>query len=94
MPPQATPSSEDLARYLEARGELSKPWMLQLLRLTKLNEARGSLSHQEYEERLREAHADLMRVSDLWRASRQEKFDGSASGPAPIEPLPGSPEDR
>ena len=40
------PSSADLARYLEARGELSKPWMLQLLRLTKLKESKDDLDPQ------------------------------------------------
>ena len=37
------PSSADLARYLESRGELSKPWMLQLLHLTKLKESKNDL---------------------------------------------------
>ena len=38
-PGSPSPSASELARYLEQRGELSKPWMLQLLRLTKLKEA-------------------------------------------------------
>ena len=37
MPPEFQPSSDDLARYLEQRGELTKPWNLQMLRLKKLN---------------------------------------------------------
>ena len=39
MPPEFQPSSDDLARYLEQRGELTKPWNLQMLRLKKLKEA-------------------------------------------------------
>ena len=49
------PSSADLARYLEARGELGKPWMWQLLRLAKLKESKDSLPPEEYLERLRKA---------------------------------------
>jgi hypothetical protein len=71
----------DLARYLEQRGELGKPWMLQLLRLTKLK-------------KLQEAHADLMRLGEFWKGREQEVFTGRYQPPALIEPLPGSPEDR
>jgi len=39
----ALPNSEELARYLEQRGELSKPWMLQMLRLTKLKDAKDHM---------------------------------------------------
>ena len=40
MPPEFQPSSDDLARYLEQRGELTKPWNLQMLRLKKLRKQR------------------------------------------------------
>ncbi|MCX5942839.1 MAG: hypothetical protein NTU65_07130 [Cyanobacteria bacterium] len=40
--PSPIPSSADLARYLEQRGELGKPWMWHLLRLSKLKEAKDS----------------------------------------------------
>ena len=43
MPPEFQPSSDDLARYLEQRGELTKPWNLQMLRLKKLKEAKDSM---------------------------------------------------
>jgi hypothetical protein len=93
-PGPATPSSEELARYLEQRGELSKPWMLQMLRLTKLKEAKASMDPGEYMAKLAEAHADLMRLGEFWKGREQEVFGGRYSPPELIEPLPGSPEDR
>ena len=94
VPGPATPSSEELARYLEQRGELSKPWMLQLLRLTKLKEAKDSMDPGEYMAALAEAHADLMRLGEFWKGREQEVFSGRYTPPTLIEPLPGSPEDR
>ena len=93
-PASPSPSSEELARYLEQRGELSKPWMLQLLRLTKLKEAKDTMAPEEFVERLQEAHADLMRLGEFWRGREQEVFSGRYVPPTLIEPLPGSPEDR
>ena len=87
-------SSVELARYLEQRGELSKPWMLQLLRLTKLKESRDSMDPQEYMHALQEAHADLMRLGEFWKGREQEVFGGRYQPSSVIEPLPGSPEDR
>ena len=92
--PGSTPSSADLARYLEQRGELSKPWMLQLLRLTKLKEAKDTMEPQEFVDRLQEAHADLMRLGEFWKGREQEVFGGRYQPPTLIEPLPGSPDDR
>lgn len=88
------PSSAELARYLEQRGELSKPWMLQMLRLAKLKEARASMDPQEYMERVQEAHSDLMRLGEFWKGREQEVFGGQYRPSQAIEPLPGSPEDR
>lgn len=89
-----TPSSQELARYLEQRGELSKPWMLQLLRLTKLKEAKDTMDPQEFIDRLQEAHADLMRLGEFWKGREQEVFGGRYQPSSLIEPLPGSAEDR
>ena len=93
-PGDANLSSVELARYLEQRGELSKPWMLQLLRLTKLKESKDSMEPQEFVERLQEAHADLMRLGEFWKGREQEVFRGRYQPATLIEPLPGSPEDR
>ena len=94
MLPEFQPSSEDLARYLEQRGELSKPWNLQMLRLQKLKEAKESMDPQLYLEKVQEAHADLMRLGQFWKGREQEVFGGTYQPSELIEPLPGSPDDR
>jgi hypothetical protein len=88
------PSSEDLARYFEARGELSKPWTLHMLRLTKLQEAKDSMAPEEYLAKVQEAHADLMRLGEFWKGREAEVFGGRYQPPLTIEPLPGSADDR
>ena len=94
MSADPSPTPEQLARYLEERGALSKPWMLQLLRLSKLKAERESMDPHEYLLRVQEAHADLMRLREFWKGREAELF-GAAYRPAEvIEPLPGSPEDR
>jgi hypothetical protein len=92
--PGSRPTAADLARYLEQRGDLSKPWALQLLRLSKLKEARDSMDPADYVRCVQEAHADLMRLGEFWKGREQEVFGGRYSPPELIEPLPGSPEDR
>jgi len=87
-------NAAQLARYLEQRGELSKPWMLQLLRLTKLKEEQASMDPDEYLEKLKEAHADLMRLGEFWKGREQEVFAGRYQPSSLVEPLPGSAEDR
>ena len=94
MPPEFQPSSDDLARYLEQRGELSKPWNLQMLRLKKLKEAKATMDPQLYLEKVQEAHADLMRLGQFWKGRELEVFGGQYQPSELIEPLPGSPEDR
>ena len=94
MPPEFQPSSDDLARYLEQRGELSKPWNVQLLRLQKLKESKDSMDPQEYIARVNEAHADLMRLGQFWKGREAEVFGGNYQPAELLEPLPGSPEDR
>ena len=88
------PSAAELARYLESRGELSKPWMLQMLRLAKLKENRGSMSQDDYMCSIRQAHSDLMRLGEFWKGREAEAFSGVYRPNDVIEPLPGSPEDR
>ena len=88
------PSAAELARYLESRGDLSKPWMLQMLRLAKLKEARGSMSEEDYMCSIKEAHSDPMRLGEFWKGREAEVFGGSYRPNDVIEPLPGSLEDR
>ena len=87
-------SSAEIARYLEQRGELSKPWNLQMLRLQKLKEAKGAMDKDEYIASIQDALADLMRLGEFWKGREQEVFGGTYTPPTQIEPLPGSPEDR
>ncbi|MEB3199106.1 MAG: hypothetical protein VKK62_01100 [Synechococcaceae cyanobacterium] len=88
------PSSAELARYLEARGELGKPWMWQLLRMAKLREEKDQLAPEDYDRRLSEAHADLMRLGEFWKGREAEVFGGAYQPSQVLEPLPGSPDDR
>ena len=88
------PSSAELARYLEQRGELGKPWMLQMLRLSKLKEARDQMTPETYLRSIQEAHADLMRLGEFWKGREEEVFNGGYHPNDVIEPLPGSLEDR
>ena len=94
MPPEFQPSSDDLARYLEQRGELTKTWNLQMLRLKKRKEGKDSMDPQLYLEKVQEAHADLMRLGQFWKGREQEVFGGTYQPAELIEPLPGSPDDR
>ncbi len=95
IPPSSGPPDAGLlARYLEQRGELSKPWALQMLRLAKLKESQHSLPPDEYLERIQEAHADLMRLGEFWRGREAEVFGGRYAPATIVEPLPGSPDDR
>ena len=94
MSPEFQPSSDDLARYLEQRGELTKPWNLQMLRLKKLKETKDSMDPQLYLEKVQEAHDDLMRLGQFWKGREQEVFGGTYQPSELIEPLPGSPDDR
>ena len=87
-------SSAEIARYLEQRGELSKPWNLQMLRLQKLKEAKGSMDNDAYIASIQDALTDLMRLGEFWKGREQEVFGGTYTPPTQIEPLPGSPEDR
>ena len=94
MAPANQPSSAELARYLEQRGELSKPWMLQMLRLSKLKEARDQMTPETYLKSIQEAHADLMRLGEFWKGREEEVFNGDYHPNNVIEPMPGSTEDR
>jgi hypothetical protein len=88
------PSSKDLATYLQARGELGKPWMWHLLRISKLRENKDSYTPEDYLQKVQEAHADLMRLGEFWKGRESEVFGGTYQPPSLIEPLPGSAEDR
>ena len=83
------PSAAELARFLEQRGDLSKPWNLQMLRLQKLKEEKEALTPEAYVEKLQDALQDLMRLGRFWEGREAEVF-GERFSPEQIEPLPGS----
>ncbi|MCP9773263.1 hypothetical protein KBY66_11600 [Synechococcus sp. Tobar12-5m-g] len=79
----SSPSSEDLARYLEQKGALTKPWLLMQLRLSKLKEEKEAMGQDEYILRVQDAHADLMRMGEFWRGQERETF-GASAGPTAL----------
>lgn len=94
MSSPSLPSSKDLSAYLKARGELGKPWLWHLLRISKLQENKDSYSPEDYLRQVQEAHADLMRLGEFWKGRESEVFGGMYQPSSQLEPLPGSPEDR
>ncbi|MFM9089613.1 MAG: hypothetical protein ACKOPT_16050 [Cyanobium sp.] len=94
MSPPSLPSSKELSAYLTARGELGKPWLWHLLRMSKLQENKDSYTPEEYLQKVQEAHADLMRLGEFWNGRESEVFGGTYHPSAQLEPLPGTPEDR
>jgi hypothetical protein len=66
--------SQDLAKYMEATGGISKPWLLVQLRLKKLQENKHNLSQKEYMEQLEDIHQDLMKLGEWWKGRENEVF--------------------
>jgi hypothetical protein len=64
------PNSQDLAKYIEQTGGMSKPWLLVQLRLAKLKDRRHELTAQEYTLALDDIQQDLMKLGQWWK---QEK---------------------
>ncbi len=72
-----TPRHDELARYLEQSGALSKPWLMLQLRLSRLREEKDSLGAEDYLRRVQDAHGDLMRLGAFWRGREVETFGNS-----------------
>lgn len=68
--------SKDLARYMEATGGISKPWLLVQLRLRKLEENKHNLSKKDYMEQLEDIHQDLMKLGEWWKGREKDVFNG------------------
>ncbi|MBE9126361.1 MULTISPECIES: hypothetical protein [unclassified Coleofasciculus] len=66
--------SQDLAKYIEAKNGISKPWLLVQLRLQKLQERRTTLSPDAYEQELAGIHQDLMNLGEWWHGIEDEVF--------------------
>jgi hypothetical protein len=79
MAAMPSPSSEELARYLEQQGMLTKPWLLMQLRLSKLREEKDSMTTDEYIQRVQDAHTDLMRLGAFWKGQERQVF-GAGGG--------------
>jgi hypothetical protein len=66
--------SQELARYIEATGGISKPWLLVQLRLSKLQERKELISSQEYMTELADIHEDLLKLGEWWKGIEGEVF--------------------
>ncbi len=66
--------SNDLAKYIEAKDGISKPWLLVQLRLKKLQERRAEISAEEYMTELTDIHKDLMNLGEWWLGIEDEVF--------------------
>jgi hypothetical protein len=66
--------SQQLAAYIEATDGISKPWLLVLLRLKKLQERRLELPPEEYLSKMQELHQDLMKLGEWWVGIEDEVF--------------------
>ncbi len=67
-------NSNELAQYIEATDSISKPWLLVQLRLKKLEEARATISADEYSGKLAEIHQDLMNLGEWWVGIEEKEF--------------------
>jgi hypothetical protein len=69
--------SYQLARYIEDTDGISKPWLLVLLRLQKLQERRSEMSADEFLEALADIHRDAMKLGEWWIGIEDEVFGQS-----------------
>jgi len=69
-----TMDSKDLAKYIEAKDGISKPWLLVQLRMKKLQERRSEISAEEYMTELTDIHKDLMNLGEWWLGIEDEVF--------------------
>lgn len=67
-------NSENLAKYIEATGGISKPWLLIQLRLQKLQERRSQLDNEAYLHELADIQQDLMNLGEWWTGLEEEVF--------------------
>lgn len=67
-------NSYELAKYIEAKDGISKPWLLVLLRLQKLQEKKSQIPTEDYVKELQELHQDLMNLGEWWLGIEDEVF--------------------
>jgi hypothetical protein len=66
--------SKELAQYIEATNGISKPWLLVLLRLRKLQENKHNMPPEDYLETLQDIQDDLMNLGEWWKGREDEVF--------------------
>lgn len=64
--------SRELAQFIEARDGISKPWLLVLLRLKKLEERKDTTPPDVYMEELSALHKELMALGEWWVGNEDE----------------------
>ena len=67
--------SQDLAKYIEESGGITKPWLLLQLRLKKLEERKSEMPVDEYLRELEELHQSLMGMGEFWVGREDELFN-------------------
>lgn len=65
--------SKELAQFIEAKDGISKPWLLVLLRLKKLEEHRDQYAPDEYLRAVADLHQDMMNLGEWW-IGREDEF--------------------
>jgi hypothetical protein len=66
-------NSDEIARYVEQTGSLSKPWLLVLWRLQKLQERKSEMDPEAYMQELASLHESLMNLGEWW-VGREDEF--------------------
>jgi hypothetical protein len=66
-------NSDEMARYVEQTDSLSKPWMLVLWRLQKLQEQKSEMDPEDYMRELSGLHESLMNLGEWW-VGREDEF--------------------
>lgn len=64
--------SRTLAQFIEARDGISKPWLLVLLRLSKLQERKDTMTQEAYMEELSSLHQEMMGLGEWWVGHEDE----------------------
>lgn len=68
-------NSQDLARYIEAKDGITKPWLLVQLSLLKLQERKHEMSEGDYFAELRDLHQRSADLGEWWVGIEDEVFN-------------------
>lgn len=67
-------NSKELAQYIEATDGITKPWLLVLLRLQKLQERRSEMTPEEYMRAVEDIYKDSTNLGEWWLGIEDEVF--------------------